>query len=161
MAASNNQLAKRNEVSTEVAGQMMLSPGFIAAAEGLIAAGDADRDFSLQLEGIIKAESMDDVFKDEDESSAISFKDYVDKPFTINDVKIQRSTLKDGMPFFVVVFATDINGKEIVLTSGSGKVVAQLIRAKELGGLPALVKIKEYITNGDTKMRELVRVKAF
>lgn len=111
--------------------RMAVGSGFAQAAQRLIAAGNSGNDFAAQLERTISAASSDELFG---ESQAISAEDYVGVPFTIQSVKLQESDekYKAGMPCFAVVFATDDHGNALVITSGSGKVLAQLIRATEL-----------------------------
>lgn len=73
---------------------------------------------------------------------ADSIKDMDGKQVRINAIRSAASTFPDGLPFFLVVDATDLKtGERGVFTCGSKMAVAQLANAYRTGNLPVEVEI--------------------
>lgn len=72
----------------------------------------------------------------------ISGKDYIGKPFCVNAVDWQASDIQgEGLPFYAVIHAADINGESLTITTGARTVVRKLAIMAANGWLPAWVKI--------------------
>lgn len=72
----------------------------------------------------------------------ISGKDYIGKPFCVNSVDWQASDIVgEGLPFYAVIHAADINGESLTITTGARTVVRKLAIMAGNGWLPAWVKI--------------------
>ena len=76
--------------------------------------------------------------------SATHAKDYLDKPFTLTGLKLNKSDFDGvGPDFYAVLEGVDADGVEIQVTCGAKNVMAQAWRLDDLGALPCPVVIRQ------------------
>ena len=64
-------------------------------------------------------------------------REYLDRRLRIDGLRRMESEYESGLPFFLIVQASDLEtGEVITLTTGAVSVVAQLVRAWSLGLIP-------------------------
>jgi hypothetical protein len=104
---------------------------FSTAAPEVIAAKIAARD--------LNAASLEELLGG---SETISGRDYVQKPFCITGIEWQVSDIKgEGLPFYVVMHAANIDGEAITITTGARSVMRKVAVMEQKGWFPAWVKI--------------------
>jgi len=62
---------------------------------------------------------------------------YLDRRVTITGLRKGQSDFADGIGIYLLIDATDDQGRKVVLTTGSVSCVVQLVKAHALGVLPA------------------------
>ena len=88
----------------------------------------------------LNASSLDDLLGGE--STTISGRDYINKPFTLTSVEWQSSEIEgQGLPFYAVCHIVTLDGESKVLTTGASTVVRKLAKIDSENWLPAKVKI--------------------
>lgn len=114
---------------------------FLAAADEEVREVDADQ-VSMEIIGrILKAQTVDDVLGG---SGAIHARDFLDVPFTLTDVRFNRSDFGgDGPAFFALLEGADRNGEPVTITCGARNVIAQAWKLRDMAALPIQVEIQE------------------
>ena len=92
-------------------------------------------------------------------NETISGRNYVNKPFQINNVEWQASEIEgEGLPFYAVIHAISIDGEVLVITCGATSVVRKLAVMQQNQWLPAWCKIvKGSKTAGGYEPLDLVK----
>ena len=87
----------------------------------------------------LAAESFDELVGG---TTTISGKDYIGKPFCVQSIDWQASDIiGEGLPFYIVIHAADLDGEAITITTGARTVVRKLAIAAAKGWFPQWVKI--------------------
>lgn len=90
-----------------------------------------------QIQQLFNATEVDDILEDPNKQATLSLDDYLGMPFTIHRAKLTESDFKSGLAAYLVMWITfDGETKEYVLTCGAQTVIAQVVRANDLGKLP-------------------------
>jgi len=131
-------------VETTVAALEETHPGLAAMIRGLAVEasfaetnGDAETFVLNIMEGILSAESEDEIFEAQ-EAGGTSGKDFANRPFTVNDSgivwRISNIENDKGFPFYAMMTVTEIaTGEEVTLTCG-GKTFVCVLRALQMKG---------------------------
>jgi len=89
--------------------------------------------------GILQAESLDDV---EALNETIGLKDLIGQVITVCSAELRESEVESGYPVYAVMDAiSDTTGNHMVVTSGSGKVLAQLCKYQMMKAYPRKVRV--------------------
>lgn len=76
--------------------------------------------------------------------SAIHARDYLDTPFMLTGLKLQRSSFDGvGPDFYAVLEGASEDGEKLVITCGAKNVMAQAWRLDDLGALPCAVQLRQ------------------
>lgn len=114
---------------------------FLAACEADAADMDSE---AVQLQIIartLRATSVDSVLAPD---AAVSSADYVNRPFTLVSARFSPSdTTNEGSQYFAVMQCVTPDGEPVVVTSGAGRVIAQVFKLREMDALPIQVVIKK------------------
>lgn len=87
----------------------------------------------------LEANSLDELLGGSD---TISGKNYVGRPFCAVDVEWQASNIDgEGLPFYAVIHASNIDGESITITCGGRSVVRKLAVMKAKSFFPAWIKL--------------------
>ena len=105
----------------------------------------------------LNAQSLDELLGGGNET--ISGRNYINKPFQINNVEWQASEIEgEGLPFYAVIHAISIDGEVLVITCGATSVVRKLAVMQQNQWLPAWCKIvKGSKTAGGYEPLDLVK----
>lgn len=88
---------------------------------------------------VLDAETVDDVLADD---SAIGADEILGVPIQIWSVKVNESEVQGALPFYAVIEGVrQDTGENVVVTCGSVKVCAQLMKLDRLKAFPVVVKI--------------------
>lgn len=110
--------------------------GFRRAAAKMYADAATTDGFDIVAQ-IMTAETLEDILG----PGVVHLKDNLNKPFTIESAVLQKSDFADGLQVYLVMhiaFDPDLRGdiEKAVMTTGSNTVLAQVVRAQELGFIP-------------------------
>jgi hypothetical protein len=98
------------------------------------------------VEGILRAQSVDEVFQ---EIGTTATKDFVGQPIKVLDVKLNEGQLEGEKTVYMLINAVVLaTGESIILNSGAPNIVGKLWRLRELGKLPINVAVKEVAGRG-------------
>ena len=76
--------------------------------------------------------------------SAIHARDYLDVPFVLTGVRLNKSSFDGAGPdFYALLEGANSDGEKVVITCGAKNVMAQAWRLDDLGALPCPVVIKQ------------------
>lgn len=105
-------------------------------------ATETDEDTFAGLESIVaqmlSAESPEDVLR---EQAPVSGKNFVDVPFTCHGFKLREGDYEEGAPFYAVLDVEIGSPPERrVITCGGWTVLAQLMKLRQLGDWPLVMK---------------------
>jgi len=118
---------------------------FIRGQQGEVAERDSDP-MQRIVEQILNAESAEAVLTPVEVMQA---KDMVGVPFVLLDFELQQSEYDAGSPFYVSLAASmPPDGEVQIVNCGHKKVIAQVVKLRELGALPRPVK---FITRGTSQ----------
>ena len=98
------------------------------------------------------AGSLDELL---DEASLTAWGELADVPVTVHGFHLNPSTFKDGSAVYAVVNIERMDdGEKLLVSVGSKTVLTQLVRALEMGWLPAIMSLKAMQTgSGQTAYR--------
>ena len=114
---------------------------FLAAADD--EAGELDPDqVTIDIIGrILKATSVEDVLGG---AGATHARDFLGVPFTLTDVRFNRSDFGDtGPAFYALLQGADDNGEAVTITCGARNVIAQAWKLRDMEALPVKVELAE------------------
>lgn len=90
---------------------------------------------------VLAAETPEEVLAD---LEAEGLKQHIGEPFTLQAVEFRRSEYEEGMPFYCNLRGTDVEtGANILYTTGSQKITAQVFRLLTRGWLPRTVVCRQ------------------
>lgn len=93
------------------------------------------------MEGILSSETPEDVLGGTD---AVHAQDVLDRPFTLNAIRVMRSRFEGGAGVFLVLEAEmGDDGENSLITCSSRNVMAQAVQLLRLDALPRKVKITQ------------------
>lgn len=99
---------------------------------------EISREIIAQLLGATSDEELEQV------GSASGWRELLGVPVELHSFKWRPSSYEEGAPVFFVVFARRLdNGEKVVLTTGSGNVLAQLVNMAKRGTLAGAVRCME------------------
>jgi hypothetical protein len=114
---------------------------FLAAADEEVREVDADEVSMQIIARILKATSVDDILEG---SGAVHARDFVGVPFTLTDVRFNKSDFQDAGPaFYALLEGADGNGERVTITCGARNVIAQAWKLRDMGALPVQVQLGE------------------
>lgn len=102
---------------------------------------------------ILRATNVSDVLA---MSSTESLRDLVGHTMTLFGATLRVSTLEESSGVYAVIDAQlETTGKETTITTGAGKVLAQLCKFQMLEAWPVRVKLIAITSKGDSKRKTL------
>lgn len=117
--------------------------------------GDNEALMDDMMGDILDSGDMDDVLKDD---GSVGAEDVEGHTLMIHDIRYSDSDKADGAPFFAILIAHDQDTrKDVVVTCGARKLVAQAVRMEMIGSFPVAVQIKSKTTRGGNTVRQFVR----
>lgn len=135
--------ARKGEVIPTGDAPAPLRPEVVAAYESMIAdVPDAGGDAFDSILGTI-AQAADVADLDAPWRSA-GLDDVIDRPLLIGGIRKMPSDFGAGLPWFLVVDAADAESGEVVtFTTGAVSVVAQLVKAWQMGAFPLAATLRQ------------------
>lgn len=114
---------------------------FLEAAQGDVEERNPAEVTMEIIARIVNAKTIEEAF---DSPGATHARDYLDTYFLLTDVRFNESTFDAGGPQFygLLTGATD-DGEKLVITCGAAQVIAQAWKLRDLGSLPARVRLVE------------------
>lgn len=107
---------------------------WLAECEADVSGVDSEQ---VQLQIIartLRASTVDAVLAPD---AAVSSKDYVGKPFTLRSLRwSEADDSNEGFQYFAVCQCVNADGEPFVMTSGAGRIVAQLHQLRKMDALP-------------------------
>lgn len=98
---------------------------------------DSDEAMLGMIAQILDAPTIEDVMNPQ---SAEGVRDNLDRPFRVERFAFSSSEYEEGSPWFMIIFGKFLDsGDDVVFTTGGIRIMAQLMRAMELGALPVEV----------------------
>ena len=89
--------------------------------------------------GVLRAETLDDVLA---LNETVGLKDLVGQVITVNGAELRESEQEAGYPVYAVIDAvSDTTGLPMTVTSGSGKILAQLCKFQMMKAYPVRVRV--------------------
>lgn len=83
---------------------------------------------------VLNAETPEEVLAD---SQVMGLRDMLGRPFTLHEVKFQKSDFEAGHPYYAVLSIARIDDGWVgLVTIGSNTIIAQVMRLVQLGALP-------------------------
>lgn len=114
---------------------------FLAAADDEVREVDPDAVSMEVIARILKADTVDDVLGG---TSATHARDYLRQPFTLTEVRFNKSSLSnEGPAFYALLQGADPNGEAVTITCGARNVIAQAWKLRDMEALPIQVIIQE------------------
>jgi len=90
---------------------------------------------------ILEAETLEDALRP---LSTESGKEYVNRPFTVLDVRWRRSSLPGGKTQrYALIEGVDAKGEKVTITSGAIQVMVALLKIQNLDALPCRIVIRQ------------------
>lgn len=104
---------------------------------------------------ILDSEDLDAMFVDD---GAVSAEDVEGDTLIVREIRYQDSDKADGAPFYAILVCTNQDKRrDMVVTCGARKLLAQAVRMDQIGSFPQAVQIKAKTTRGGNTVRQFVR----
>ncbi len=114
---------------------------FLAAAEEGSFETNADQ---VSMDIIARILDATDVAGVLEGGGAIHARDYLDQPFTLTNVRFNKSSFDGAGPqFYALLEGATADGEKIAVTCGAKNVIAQAWKLADLKALPIAVELKQ------------------
>lgn len=97
--------------------------------------------FAETAQRAIEAESAEDIL---DETPTLGAEDFIDRPFTLHNVRFGLSDVRGGFPVYLIMEVSDHrSGKAGILTTGAMDIIAKAVALMRKGLLPVDCEVRQ------------------